>query len=84
MVVSNTTYNQMTELAMVCPITNTRRAFPLHVPLPNQIKTRGYIMCEQVKALDIIERHASFIEHATDDIKDEVYDILFGMIEIED
>ncbi len=32
-VVSNNVFNQFTRLAMVCPITNTKRSFPLHIPL---------------------------------------------------
>ena len=34
---------------MVCPITNTNREFPLHLPLDERTKTTGVIMCEQVR-----------------------------------
>jgi mRNA interferase MazF len=80
-VVSNKTYNQFTNLAMVCPITSNDKGFPLHILLDDRTKTVGVIMCEQVKALDIIVRKASYFEKAPTDIMDEVMDILVGFIE---
>lgn len=80
-VVSNYTFNKFTKLAMVCPITNTVRDFPLHVRLDERTKTRGVIMCEQVKSLDIYARNASYSEKAPNDIIEELTDIVFGFIE---
>ena len=81
-IASNSDFNRITNLAIVCPITNTDRGFPLHVPLDEQTKTTGAIMCEQVKALDLQARAASFIEKAPRHIREEVFDILFGSIEL--
>jgi len=81
-VVSNNTFNNFTKIAIVCPITNTDREFPLHVPLDERTKTTGVIMCEQAKSLDISARNALFIEKAPGDILDEVVDILIGFVEI--
>ncbi|MGB3366448.1 MAG: type II toxin-antitoxin system PemK/MazF family toxin [Acidaminobacteraceae bacterium] len=83
LVVSNETYNNITKMALVCPITNTSRNFPLHVPLDLSTQTTGYIMCEQVKALDISVRNASLKEKAPSNIIQEVFDILYGIVEIE-
>lgn len=80
-VVSNETYNQFTKLAMVCPITSNNRGFPLHVSLDDRTKTTGVILCEQIKALDIDARKASFFEKAPKEIMDEVLDIIIGFIE---
>jgi len=80
-IASNSDYNRITNLAIVCPITNTDRDFPLHVPLGEQTKTTGVIMCEQVKALDLKARGTSFIEKAPRQICEEVFDILYGSIE---
>lgn len=84
LVVSNFTYNRFTKLAMVCPITNTSREFPLHLPLDERTKTTGVIICEQVKALDIYARDVYYYEKAPIDITEEVLDIIFGFIEIEE
>ena len=83
LVVSNLTYNRATRLALVCPITNTNRGFPLHVALDERTKTTGFIMCEQVKSLDINFRNASFQESLPDDLMHEVFDILYSIVEIE-
>jgi hypothetical protein len=40
-------------------------------------------MCEQVKVLDICVRNASLIEIAPSNIIQEVFDILYGIVEIE-
>jgi len=65
-VVSNNDFHLLTggKLAMICPITNTNRASLLHVELGKQTHTTGYIMCEQVKVLDITTRNFKFIEKA--------------------
>lgn len=81
-VVSNNTFNRFTNMAMVCPITSTNRAFPLHVQLDNRTTTTGVIMCEQVKALDISARNAAFKEKVPADIIEEVVDIIYGFIEV--
>jgi mRNA interferase MazF len=81
-VVSNSTYNNFTKMAMVCPITNTNRDFPLHVVLDDRTTTTGVIMCEQVKALDMMARNATFKEKSPQDIIEEVVDIIYGFIEL--
>ena len=81
-VVSNRSFNQFTKIAVVCPITNTNRQFPLHVPLDQRTKTSGVIMCEQAKSLDIVARKASFIEKAPLDILQEVTYLIISSVEI--
>ena len=68
LVISNDFFNKVTKLALVCPITNTLRTFPLHVALDERTNTTGNILCEQVKSLDLSDRNASFLEKAPDDI----------------
>ena len=81
-VVSNNTFNQLTKIAIVCPITNTNKGFPLHVTLDERTKTTGVVMCEQAKSLDVTARNASFVEKAPKDILEEVIDILIGFVEM--
>ena len=82
-VVSNKTYNKFTGLAVVCPVTNTIRNFPLHVTLDNRVKTTGVIMCEQFKSLDVYARNITYVEKIPEDLLFEVLDILNAFIEIE-
>jgi mRNA interferase MazF len=69
-VVSNNDFHLMTgnKLAMVCPITKTRRANLLHVELGEQTKITGFVMCEQVKVLDISARNYESIEEISREI----------------
>src|SRR3989304_2838305 len=72
LVVSNTLFNKHTGLAMVCPITNTRRDFPFPVPVPGESPLRGYIMAEQIKSVDYGSRKVKFVEKAGGAVLDEV------------
>ncbi|MDY6826527.1 MAG: type II toxin-antitoxin system PemK/MazF family toxin [Bacillota bacterium] len=78
---SNQVFNNLTNVALVCPITRTKRAFPLHVALGDGTKTVGYVMCEQVKSLDLAARKVQFFEKAPPDVVEQVVDILYGIIE---
>lgn len=81
-VVSNNAFNNITKMAVVCPITNTNRYFPLHVQLDERTVTTGVIMCEQAKSLDLFVRNASFKEKAPIEILEEVVDVLIGIVEV--
>lgn len=76
LVVSNTLFNEHTGLAMVCPITNTKKNVPFHVHIPDESSLTGYIMVEQMKAVDYTSRKAQFMEKASQAILDEVLGIL--------
>ena len=80
-VVTNDLYNKMCNLTFVCPITSTDNEHPFHVPLNNQTKTHGVILCEKLKSLDLTKRDVEFKEPAPKEIIDEVVDIIKGFIE---
>lgn len=65
LVISNMTFNQATGLAIVCPITNTNRNIPFHLPVPASSSLTGFIMVEQVKSVDCSTRQAKFVEKAS-------------------
>jgi mRNA interferase MazF len=72
LVVSNASFHRYTRLAIVCPITNTDRGFPMHVKLDQRTKITGVILCEQVKSLDYGARNAVFLESVPEDILEDV------------
>ena len=80
-VISNNFFNQKTNLAIVCPITNTNNKFPLHVPLDKRTQTTGVVLCEHVKALDLNARAYTVTEHLPDDILTRIINIVFSEIE---
>jgi mRNA interferase MazF len=63
LVVSNHHYNLGTSMTLVCPITTTNNGFPLHFALPEHLQTRGFVIAEQIRALDLAARGARRIEN---------------------
>jgi mRNA interferase MazF len=80
LVVSKELFNRSTGLAIVCPVTNTERDFPFHVPIPKNSKLTGFIMVEQVKSVDFRTRRAKRIDHSDDELLSEVLSILDACI----
>lgn len=67
-VISNDQFFERTQLAIVCPITNTHNKFPLHIPLEGRTKTTGVILTEHVKCLDVQNRNIQFVERLPEDL----------------
>lgn len=84
LVISNQTFNKATGFCVVCPITNTNRGYPFHVPIMNTPKISGVIMVDQVKSLDYVHRKASLISKVDLGILEEVMAIYMAIIEDED
>jgi mRNA interferase MazF len=82
-VISNDLFMEKAKLAIVCPITNTNDAFPLHIPLDHRTKTTGIVLCEHVRSLDIASRTYIAIEKVPEDILENIIDIIFSEIEID-
>ena len=76
LVVSNTLFNKHTGMAMACPITNTYRNFPFHVPVPAEASLTGYVMVEQLKSVDFASRKAKFVAKAPPAVLDEVLSLI--------
>jgi len=83
LVVNNASFSQTSNMIVVCPITNTNRNNPLHIQLVG-FTTTGFVMCDQIKAIDIVARNYTIVETIDDDTLWEVADIICGFVEIED
>ena len=75
-IVSINDYQRIMGMAIVCPITNNTKYFPTHLLLDNRTKTTGSILCEHVKAVDLENRNAQFIEKLPNDLLEDVLDII--------
>lgn len=80
LVVSKHIFNRATGLAICCPITNTDREVPFHVPLADRSSLTGFVMCEQVKSLDFHSRHMKRIESAPKELLDDVLALIDAAI----
>ena len=76
LVVSVDAYNCGTMMAICCPLTNSRRGIPFHVPVPDQVSLTGFVMCEQVKSVDYRSRRIKFIEQAPKELLEEVLAVI--------
>ena len=80
LVISNDLFNKHTGLCLACPITNTRREYPFHVPGPEGHGVTGVVMVEQVKSIDYASRKATRLGKAPVELLDEVLSILDACI----
>lgn len=76
LVISHDLFNQHTGLAIVCPITNTRRDYPFHVAIPAGGEVTGFVMVEQVRSIDYRARRAKRIGKAPDEVLQEALSLL--------
>ena len=76
LIVSNNDFNEKVNMALFCPISNTDRAFPLHVALTGQSSITGFVFCEHLKSLDYESRNVQFVEKVQADTLHEVLHIL--------
>jgi len=81
LVISNELFNKYSEMAIVCPITNTDKNHPLHIKLNKKTKTAGVILCDQIKTMDINVRNFKILEDIPNDILENVLDIVFSLLE---
>ncbi len=75
-VVSVGVFNKATKLAICCPITNTDRGTPFHVPVPQSSGLTGFVMCEQIKSIDYRARDMKRIGTAPKEFLNEVLSVI--------
>jgi mRNA interferase MazF len=80
LVISNFLFNKATGLAIVCPITNTNRNIPFHLPVPGTSSLTGFVMAEQVKSVDYNARQAKFVEKAPPEFVEDLVSIVDACI----
>lgn len=79
LVISEQKLNDFTSLCMICPITNNKKCFPFQVELSHNQKTKGIIMCEQLKSINFRERKIKFLEKIKPKELEEVLEIMQGI-----
>jgi mRNA interferase MazF len=76
LVISNTLFNEKTGLAVVCPVTSTKRSFPFHIAVTDNPDISRFVMVEQIKSIDYRTRRIKKIGKAADSLLEEVLAIL--------
>ncbi|MCL2086447.1 MAG: type II toxin-antitoxin system PemK/MazF family toxin [Oscillospiraceae bacterium] len=81
-VVNNVSHSRASNMILVCPVTNTDRKSPLHVKLEG-MATTGFVMCDQIRSVDLKAREYRIIETLDEDTLWEICDIVKGSVDIE-
>jgi len=71
-IISKDKYNNITKQIIVCPITTKTKNLPMRIKLDERIQTQGFVMCDQVRTLDIKARNPVFAEKIPKDILDTI------------
>lgn len=82
-VISNETFNENTSFIIVLPITNKDNGFPLHIPIGDSCKTKGFILCEHIRSIDEKSRRIKVVEQLPGDILKKVIALTKAEISIE-
>jgi len=80
LVVSPESYNKVTGLALVCPITSKIKKFPFEVEIPAGLKPTGAVLSDHLKSVDWTVRRAEFIDTAPASVLEEVLAKLSALI----
>jgi mRNA interferase MazF len=62
LVLTDRIYHERARRALVCPITRTIREWPSNVILPLGLKTKGVVLVDQIRAIDLTQRLFGIIE----------------------
>lgn len=65
-------YHLLSDLAIVCPITNRERRWPTEVKLPPGLPISGVILVDQIRSIDRQARKLEIIGQAPEVVLDEV------------
>ena len=83
LVVSNDDYNDYCGgIALVCPISHAKE-FPLHIDLPEGLKTNGKVLCEHIQSLDVNARTYKYIESVPKDYMESISDVLKACVDVD-
>lgn len=61
LIVSNNAYNELGNTVIVVPITHSKKGI-LTVPVPDECKIGGLILCQHLRAVDLSARGHNFVE----------------------
>ena len=83
LVISKTLFNRNTGQIIVCPITGRTKPFPLRIPLDSRTQTQGYIICDQVRTIDVAARTPKFSEKLPKDLLEKAIETVSAIFEME-
>lgn len=83
-VLSPSSYNRATELAIFCPVTNRTKGYAWEVAIPEGLDVSGVVLADQIRSLDWKKRRAKFAATLPRATLEEVMDKALTVIDPED
>jgi mRNA interferase MazF len=65
-------YHQRSRLAVVCPITNRERGWPMEVRLPTGLPVSGVVLVDHIRSVDREARKMEVVGAAPREVLDEI------------
>ncbi len=81
-VLTSQEFHELSNKATICPITRNPTTWPTKVPLPPTMKTRGFVLADQIRTVHRSERGFRFIETASDEVLEQVRAIVGELLGI--
>ena len=81
LIINNAMHSKNSNMTLICPITNSNRQNIMHVKL-TETATTGFVLCDQVRAVDLSSRKFKTVETLDHDTLWNVCDIVKGAIDI--
>ncbi len=72
LVLSPSSYNRKSGLALVCPITSQVKGYPFESAMPRGLSIQGVVLADQIRSLDWRRRRAKFILRVPDVVLQDV------------
>lgn len=83
LVISPKSYNRKVGLALVCPITSRVKGYPFEVEVPQGLRAKGAILCDQIKSLDWRARRATRLGSVPNPVMQEVTARILALVDPE-
>jgi mRNA interferase MazF len=81
-VLTSADFHEQDQRSIVCPITRNSSPWPTKVFLPEGMRTRGAVLCDQIRNVHRVARGLSFIERAPDQVLTDVRAIVGSILGI--
>ena len=80
-VISRKMFQEKTGQSIVCPITSKSRPYPTRIPIGSGEETKGFVICDHIKTIDIHARKPIFVERIAESDLDKILAIVHSEIE---
>lgn len=76
LIVSSNSFNRLTGLVKVVPITTKLKDFPMHLDVPGGLDVKGQVLLEHERTIDLLSRGFELVGEVPEEFLDEVLSII--------